>query len=203
MSSLTPTITLPGHSLPQRSPTAAPPDHFRVIAFTIDSYTLALPMAAIAKVIHCPPLYTPGLGHTGLIHLDRNIIRVLNLHSLIATPTQASPDNPSNIKTGNPDHQDPLFLLVARQTNGELCGIPVDTPPDLLELERSQVQPLPQSLNPNDIIALASLVAILPPSQESPDSSAPSESTILLLDLDKAVAKLHPQLPATPKPAIT
>ena len=188
MSTLTPFITFPGDRQRERSPASAPPEQFRVISFGIGSYTFALPMGAITKVIHCPPLQTPGLGKTGLIHLEQDIIRILDLHTLIdaGAKRQGKPLSDRDISP------EPLFLVVARRTNGDLCGVPVDTPPDLLEMTRSQVQPLPTAHNPDDVLAIARFIAVLPTqAQESQTASPVTESTILFLDLETVIAQLH------------
>ncbi|MEM9246135.1 MAG: chemotaxis protein CheW, partial [Cyanobacteria bacterium P01_F01_bin.153] len=176
MPTLTPAIALPGAQT-ERSP-AQQSDRFRIIAFSIGGYTLALPMTAIAKVIHCPPLNTPGLGQTGLIHLDQQIIRVLNLHILAE----------SSIDTSSHSDSEPRFLVVTRQSNGNLCGIPVDAPPDLLEVSRSQVHTIPNIPNQNPILSLAQFAAVVesPTVPASQDNSKASESTVLFLNLEEA-----------------
>ena len=175
MSSLTPTITLPEPSQAQRSKPAAPTDHFRVIAFGIASYTFALPMGAIARVIHCPPLENPGLGRTGLIHLEQQVIRILDLHDLATAQGNSQ-------ETAAPE---PRFLVIARRRDGELCGIPVDTPPDLIEVAQSQVQPLPPSAHQDPILFLAPMIAVLPGNAPPDNPIATPDSTLLLLDLNR------------------
>lgn len=140
-------------------------------------------MGAIAKVIHCPPLQTPGLGRTGLIHLEQKVIRILDLHRLINSTGDSGDSGDSSDALGD---QDALFLVIARQSNGELCGIPVDTPPDLLELSRSQIQPLPPSAQQDAILSLSQLIAVLPrESTEDEDANPVTDTTLLLLDLDR------------------
>ncbi len=179
MSSLTPAITLPGSPQGQRSTPATPADHFRVIAFGIGSYTFALPMGAIARVIHCPPLENPGLGRTGLIHLEQQVIRILDLHDL------AIAHRPTPEAAAATVDQSPRFLVIARRRDGELCGIPVDTPPDLLEVERSQIRPLPPSTHQDPILSLAPMIAVLPGSETQDNPTATPDSTLLLLDLNR------------------
>ncbi|MEM6500458.1 MAG: chemotaxis protein CheW [Cyanobacteria bacterium P01_C01_bin.89] len=179
MPTLTPVIALPG-SQTERSP-AQQSDRFRIIAFNVGGYTLALPMPAIAKVIHCPPLHTPGLGQTGLIHLDQQIIRVLNLHAL-AKPSAEAPSSRDG---------EPRFLVVARQSNGNLCGIPVDAPPDLLEVSRSQVRTIPSIPNQTPIISLAQFAAVVefPTTPSSQVNGEALESTVLFLNLEEAATQ--------------
>ncbi|MEM1425075.1 MAG: chemotaxis protein CheW [Cyanobacteria bacterium P01_H01_bin.130] len=184
MSSLTPAITLPGSPQGQRSTPATPADHFRVIAFGIGTYTFALPMGAIARVIHCPPLENPGLGRTGLIHLEQQVIRILDLHDLAADQGPV-PEAAEEAAEEAAATQAPRFLVIARRRDGELCGIPVDTPPDLLEVERSQVRPLPPSTHQDPILSLAPMIAVLPGSEEQDNPTATPDSTLLLLDLNR------------------
>ncbi len=175
MPTLPPVIALPD-AKPERS-SSQKSDRFRIIAFNVGGYTFALPMTAIAKVIHCPPLNTPGLGQTGLIHLDQQIIRVLDLHTLAERSTAPAAED-----------SEPRFLVVARQRGGDLCGIPVDAPPDLLEISRSQVRPIPNTPNQPPVLSLAQFAAAVKtqPINSLQDSSAPSESTVLFLDLARA-----------------
>ena len=156
----------------------------RAICFTVAGYELALPVAAVSKVTHCPPLNASHLAKAGMVHIDQEIIRVLNLHGLLAeTQTALGPRGEGGAIPSQAIDEDPAaaqFLIVARTRNHTCCGLLADTPPDLLDIDQAAIRTLPGREQQSPVARLAAAVALLPP------ESAPR--AIFLLDLDRAIA---------------
>ena len=70
----------------------------------------------------------------GVVQLGQHMIKVLDLHlpQLSAGDLTELPGNQS-------------FLVITRDRQGELCGILVDEPPNLLELPLEMMRSLPKS----------------------------------------------------------
>ena len=151
--------TLPADGVSHR------PDVLRAICFSVDGYQFALPVTAISKVAHCPSFDGTDLGKAGLIHLDRQVIQILDLHSLLV-------GSPKDITRSG------QFLVVARCQDRPPAGIPADAPPDLIEIPRSTIRPLPPQGERSPLTHLARFVAMLPASGV--------ETSIFLLDLARA-----------------
>lgn len=139
----------------------------KFIVFKIADCLLALPMNNVLKVINSPPINSGGLKAMGLVQLGRHTIRILDLYH------QLSPNEPL------PSPGNPPFLVITRSPQGELFGISVDEPPNLMELPRESLRSVPQSERQSGVRKLISHAAVIPQKQAT--------TTIFLLDLKHAV----------------
>lgn len=135
----------------------------KFIVCQIADSLLALPIATVLKVINCPSPESGDTNNTGLIHIGRHTVTLLDLHQRLAygCPQQNSP-----------------FLVIVQLTN-ELWAIPVDEPPNLVELPRDSIRALPQSYRHHGWQDIASYVAVI--------SEAEKTLTIFLLDINRIV----------------
>ena len=157
----------------------------KFIVFTIGDYLLALPMSDVLRVINCPPVASAGLSAMGIVQLGHHTIRVLDLHQQLGirqglAPTEELPQVS--------DHRPFLAIAkrcceaqIARSPQGELCGILVDEPPNLMELPLEMIRSLPSSSSQSGILDIASHVVVL--------SQDDLTTTIFLLDVQRV---LHP-----------
>lgn len=174
---------LPGARSPEATPQTHRPETLRAICFGVDGHRFALPVTAISKVAHCPSLDGNDLGKAGLIHIDSQVIQILDLRALLHPAPAAAPAIAS----------EPLpeqFLVVAHCQGRSPVGIPTDAPPDLIEIPRAAVRPLPPRTDQRDrarLTDLAAFVAVL--------GSEGHETSIFLLDLARALAIADHQEP--------
>ncbi|HAA32264.1 MAG TPA: hypothetical protein DCE56_36875 [Cyanobacteria bacterium UBA8553] len=100
----------------------------------------------------------------GVVQLGQHMIKVLDLH----LPQLGAGD-----LTELMGHQS--FLVITRDRQGELCGILVDEPPNLLELPLEMMQSLPTSNHHSQpLFEMVSHVAVV--------SQGEVKTTIFLLD---------------------
>lgn len=145
----------------QNDPTA---DKF--IVFKIADCLLGLPMNNVLKVINSPPINSGGLRAMGLVQLGRHTIRILDLYH------QLSPKELLQAPRNQP------FLVITRSPQGELFGISVDEPPNLMDLPRDSLRSVPQSERQSGVRKLISHAAVI--------SQKQATTTIFLLDLKRA-----------------
>lgn len=138
----------------------------KFIVFRIADCLLALPMNNVLKVINAPPSNSGGLRAMGLLQLGRHTIRVLDLYH------QLSPNEPLPASGNSP------FLVITRNPQGELFGISVDEPPNLMELPRESLRSVPPSERQSGFRKLISHAAVISQKQVT--------TTIFLLDLKRA-----------------
>lgn len=137
----------------------------KFIVFKIADCLLALPMSNAIKVVNCPPMNSGGLRAMGLVQLGRHTIRVLDLHQQLSL--KGLPQSPEN----------QAFLVITRGSQGELFGIPVNAPPNLMELPRESMRSIPQSERQSGALEMISHAAVI--------SQAEVTTTIFLLDLKR------------------
>lgn len=137
----------------------------KFIVFKIADCLVALPMSDVLKVVNCPPVDNGGLRAMGLVQLGRHTIRVLDLHQ------QLSP------KELSPSSKNQPFLVISRSSQGELVGISVNEPPNLMELPRESMRCIPHSERKSGGLELISHAAVI--------SQKEVTTTILLLDLKR------------------
>jgi len=135
----------------------------KFIVFKIADYFLALPMSDVLKVVNFP--VGSNLGSMGLVQLGRHMIRVLDLHQQLGSSNISSLAN------------NPPFLLIIRNPQGELCGIAVDDTPNLIELPLEMMYAVPQSYGQSSIMEIVSHTVVL--------SEEEVTTTIFLLDLKR------------------
>jgi purine-binding chemotaxis protein CheW len=138
----------------------------KFIVFKIADCLLGLPMNNVLKVINSPALNNGGLSAMGLVQLGRHTIRVLDLYQ------QLNPKEPLPSPGNQP------FLVITRSPQGELFGISVDEPPNLMELPRESLRSVPQSERQSGVRKLISHAAVI--------SQKEATTTIFLLDLKHA-----------------
>lgn len=142
----------------------------KLIVFKIADYFLALPLTAVLKVINYPPANNGDIKAPGIIQIGRHAIALWDLHQILA-----GSDRPQTIEIRP-------FLLIAQVLPGELCAIPVEEPPNLVELPKHSLRTLPQSFHHNQLRYLVSHVAII--------SEAEKTFTIFILDLNRTMSLL-------------
>jgi purine-binding chemotaxis protein CheW len=160
--------SVPGISLPtgfQASPPSKETETLRVIIFTVGDYQLALPLATVLKVMNCPPVISSSFKSLGLIYIGQAAIKLINFHAKLDPGKSKHPETEGR------------FLIILQPRLGELWGIPIDNPPNLIELPLTTFRVIPKSHCQDSLLGLASHVAIM--SQEE------MTSTIFLLDLDQ------------------
>ncbi|NEP63514.1 MAG: chemotaxis protein CheW [Symploca sp. SIO2G7] len=156
----------------------------KFIVFKIADYFLALPIQDVLKVLNCPSEVRGDLRTMGLVQMGRHLIRVWDWHQELAhlSSPQSPPINsnvsqlvPTGVLPKPPVKQ--TFLVITRDYQGELCGIAVDEPPNLVELPLELMQILPQSQHHSSVFEMVSHVAVL--------SSEALATTIFILDVER------------------
>jgi purine-binding chemotaxis protein CheW len=110
-------------------------------------------------------MVSSGLKEMGVIQLGQHMIRVVDLHEQLSSGQLLS---------------NPPFLVITRGAGGELCGIPVEKPPNLVELPLEMMRSLPKSDQyGNPALNLVSHAAVV--SQEN------VTTTIFLLDVKRVL----------------
>lgn len=137
----------------------------KFIVFKIADCLLGLPMSDVLKVVACPPVDNGGMKAMGLVQLGRHTIRVLDLHQQL------------NSHELSPSSKNKPFLVISRSLQGELVGISVDEPPNLMELPRASLRSIPASERHSGGLELVSHAAVI--------SQKEVTTTILLLDLKR------------------
>jgi chemotaxis signal transduction protein len=105
----------------------------KFILFKVEDYLLALSINDVIKVINCSSFNSKKLTKMGLVQVGDRTIRILNLHQ------QLKIENSPQLS------EDESFLAIARDSEGELCGILVCEPPDLVEIPTKIIRPLPKA----------------------------------------------------------
>lgn len=143
----------------------------KFIVFKIADYLLALPLGNVLKVVNYSLVAaqsgTPLLRTMGVVQLGKHTIRVLNLYQHLSS------EGPPQIPLKQP------FLLIAQIAMGELCGIWLEEPPNLLELHNEMLRTIPKSERQSGPLEVISHAAVL--------SENNLTTTIFLVDLQRAL----------------
>jgi purine-binding chemotaxis protein CheW len=107
-----------------------PPNLAKYIVFSITPYRFALPVEQVLRVIR-RPASSGQPNETGLLQIDRYVIKLLDLHESLQASATDSLQNRS-------------ILVIIHNFQGHLYGIPICTPPDLVELSAALVHSLPE-----------------------------------------------------------
>lgn len=135
----------------------------KFIVFKVADFLLALPIDEVLKVVKYASVANKNLSAMGVIQVGKHAIKLLDLH----LPPLSSNDSPHR-----------PFLVIARGGSGELCGIAVDEPPNLVELPLELMRSLPPSDRYGKrALEWVSHVAVLP--QDG------GTATVFLLDLKR------------------
>ncbi|MCG8365306.1 MAG: chemotaxis protein CheW [Pseudanabaenales cyanobacterium] len=153
-------------------------DGQRFIVFKVLDYCWALPIEAVLRVVNCSLDANRELIRMGVIQIGRHVIRALDLHQRLSSGVlpQAPGDSP--------------FLVITRGSEGELCGIPVDAPPDLMEVSLEMIRSLPPSSPQGGLLEIARGVVI--------SSEEQNPKTIFLLDIKRALSASPQEFLALP-----
>lgn len=155
------------HGAKQRKPQDVV-NSVKVVMFSMGDVNLALHIQSIAKVLPKTKIYGSGLNSVGIAHLGDREVTVVDLyHKLFQT-------NSIN------DVGKSSYLMIVKNRQSELYGIPVATVPTLMDIPLSCIRVLPDSYRNADIFSFATHVAVIP-AMETP-------TTIFLLDVDQLLA---------------
>ncbi|MDZ8055599.1 MAG: chemotaxis protein CheW [Aulosira sp. ZfuVER01] len=140
----------------------------KYIIFKVYTYILALPIDSVFKVVTCPVELSQTLREAKLAQMGQRTVMLVNLHSHL---------NPNYNHQEN-DHSG-RFLIIAQGSAGELYGIQVDAPPNMLSISETSIQPVPQSFHNIGLPTWVSRIAILNQKSEP--------TTILMLDINQTL----------------
>ena len=136
----------------------------KLVVFGLGSLNVALRIESVYKVVNHTPVFSSGLNHVGVTHLGDGEVTVVDLHRRFFKENQKS------------ECSQGMYLVIVKNTTGELYGIPVADTPVLLEVPLSMIRVLPESYRRADTLEVASHVAVIP--QEV------GPLTVFLLDVD-------------------
>ncbi|MDJ0689972.1 MAG: chemotaxis protein CheW [Xenococcaceae cyanobacterium MO_188.B32] len=122
----------------------------KVLVFEMANHFFALPISVIFKVINCPPITENKDSSLGIADFEGQTVTVVNLAQKLS---------PQNSAT---QHIQKRFLILSQTRQGELCGIPIDKSPALIELPKDNIRSLPLSARQVNPFSIATHVAILP-----------------------------------------
>jgi chemotaxis signal transduction protein len=133
----------------------------KFVVFTIAGYRLALPIEHVVRVINYSAQINPELNKLGLLQIGSHTIRLVNFSQQVPLPENFSENLTENLAGNLQLSRTPPFLMIARDLQGAICGIPLDQPPDLIEIPIEKIQLLPQSDRHPAALQTASHVAII------------------------------------------
>ena len=121
----------------------------KVLVFEMVNHFFALPLSVVFKVIDCPPVTEATDKSLGIADFEGQTVTVVNLAQKLSLQ--------------NSDEQkiQKRFLILSQTLQGELCGIPIDKSPALIELPMDTIRPLPLSVRQANPLGIATHVAIL------------------------------------------
>ena len=144
------------HFPPQRlSHLSSEVNLLKVLVFEMANHFFALPLNVIFKVINCPPISETSDRSLGITDFEGQTVTVVNLDQQLSSP---------NAERGQIQKR---FLILSQTRQGELCGIPIDKSPALIELPQDSIRPLPLSARQINPLSLATHVATLPKAEGS------------------------------------
>ncbi|MDR9404759.1 MAG: chemotaxis protein CheW, partial [Halothece sp. Uz-M2-17] len=141
----------------------------RVIVFPLGDYYFALPINAVLQVIESPPELTEHFEGFGLVMLEKQSITLLNLHRHFRYKT-----DPDTKETAD-------FLILTQSRQGEFCGIPIYSLPNMMELPYDEIQPLPSVYRQTNLYGIARFVTFVQFEEQE------KKEGIYLLDVDQAL----------------
>lgn len=144
------------------------PNIEKFIVFKIADNLFGLPISDVLKVVSCSLTDNRNLRTMGIIQLGRYMVKVFDFHQALS----------SGDLTELPGEQS--FLVITRNGDGELCGILVDEPPNLVDLPQESLRVIPQSHHQSSLFGMVSHAAVV--------SDQEGTITILLLDMKRTVS---------------
>lgn len=170
---------LDSSSQPATLPTSSdtPLDSCEAIVFQNQGYQFALPLAAVLRIVQRSAIALSqnpiDLEHRHssypILLFENQPIRLIDISRHLLQPGLSESDRPLSPKLGSVH----LLVMIAQTRNGELIGIPMSHPPEVIKLPLQEIMLLPPFYR-SQIANLASH-AVLMPCAEQP--------LILLLDL--------------------
>lgn len=136
----------------------------KLIVFSMGGLNLALQIESVYKVVNHTPVYSSGSNYIGVTHLADTEVTVVDLHKRFFKSSLLS----------NSEREG--YLVIVKNTVGELYGIPVANTPTLVEVPLTMIRVVPESYRRADTLEVASHVAVIP--------QAEATLTIFLLDVD-------------------
>ena len=136
----------------------------KLLVFSIGKLNLALRLEFVKKIIPQLPVYSSGLSHLGIAHVDGHEVTIIDLHQRLFKTSLTD------------DHARYQYLIIAHNQQQEEFGIPLIDTPNLVEVTLDQVRILPDSYRRGDTLAIASHVTVIP--------QGSSSMTIFLLDVE-------------------
>lgn len=134
-------------------------DTQKYIVFKISDSLMSLPMDNVLKVLNTPSNES-GWNAMGLLQIGDYTIRIVDLHEQLNPNYDA---NSTNLQS---------FLVITNPIEGDLFGIIVDEPPNLIELNPDLIRKLPKY---NRRLPMVSHAAVLQENEQ--------KTTIFMLDL--------------------
>jgi chemotaxis signal transduction protein len=147
----------------------------RFIVFEAADHRFAIPLDQVLRVVSYVPETSRGLAQLGLFQIGQHMIKILDLQEWFSSGSQ-------------PQAKKTLFLIIIKSPQGELCGIPVETLPDSIELPLESINLLPQSNFEPKVFEIARYAAVI--SQEQ------IKTVIFLLDVDQFMHLSRNTLPS-------
>jgi chemotaxis signal transduction protein len=127
----------------------------KVLVFEMADRFFALPLNVIFKVIECPPITNTVHRGIGMADFEQQTITVVNLAQRLS---------PQIMDLQTPKKR---FLILTQTRQGQLCGIPIDKSPALIELPVENIHQLSSSYRQMNPLCIATHMAILPESEGS------------------------------------
>ena len=143
----------------------------KVIVFGIGDVNLALPVSSLYKVVNQVPIYGSGLNGVGIAHIGDREVTVVDLQRQLFQSSH--PTDANNPNKGS-------YLVIFKNPQGSLYGIPVAVVPTLMELPQSSIRVLPEAYRHADVFGFATHVAVI--------SETEPPMTIFLLDVNQLLS---------------
>ncbi|MGB7249636.1 MAG: chemotaxis protein CheW [Phormidesmis sp.] len=119
----------------------------KYITFKLANYSFALPSKEILKIVETPSPSQGGMVSMGLVQLAQYSIQIVDLPKLLAlnTSEQRLLTSPESLPENSPESlpENPPFLVVFQNAIGELWGIAVHEPPDLMDIPSYALKAVP------------------------------------------------------------
>lgn len=135
----------------------------KLVVFEMGSLKLALRIETVYKVLNQAPVYGSGLTGVKIARIGDRDITVVELHRRFFAPR------------GN-------YLIVVKNSIGELYGIPVVAVPVLIVVPLSSIQVLSESYRHTNLLEIATHVCHIP--------QAETPLTIFLMDVEQLLPTL-------------
>ncbi len=137
----------------------------KLLVFSVGKLNLGLPIELVTKVISHTPVYSSGLNHMGIAHVDNQEMTIVDLHHRLF---QVSLTN---------DASQYGYVIITKNRAGESFGIPLAVTPNLMAIPLDRIRVLPESYRRADTLEIASHVAVIGLEEQS--------MTIFVLDVER------------------